>query len=75
MEHEIILDDVIAYSNDTYSGLCFQWHGDIGWGEYNLYKVNNEDGWHGDSECLDTNEDKSFLTELLAQFIESVKID
>ena len=75
MDRDIILDDVIVFSNDTYKGLCLQWHGNIGWGEYNLYKVNDEDGWHGDSDCLDDNENKSFLIELMTQFINEIKID
>ena len=75
MDKKIILDHVDAYKNEEYQGIRFEWHGNIGWGEYNLYKVNDEDGWHGDSECLDDNENKSFLIELMKQFINEIKID
>ena len=78
MEHEqvqVTVDAVIPFVNDKYTGICIKWFGNIGFGEYNLYKINEEDGWHGDSEYMDSNDDKWFLKMLMEQFIERIDID
>lgn len=74
-ELDIVVDAVIPFKNEKYDGICIKWYGNIGFGEYNLYKENEEDGWHGDSECMDTNDDKAFLKLLMDKFIEQVKIE
>lgn len=74
-EINVKIDSIMPYKNEKYEGICIKWYGNIGYGEYNLYKTNEEDSWHGDSECMDTNEDKAFLKMLMEQFIKQVKIN
>lgn len=74
-EIDIKINFVIPFKNEKYEGICIKWNGNIGFGEYTLYKTNEEDGWHADSECMDSNDDKAFLKILMEQFIKQVKID
>lgn len=71
----VTVDEIIPFKNEEYEGLCFKWYGNIGFGEYNIYRKTSENQWHGDSECMDTNDDKSFLKILMEQFIERIDID
>ena len=70
------IDEVSAFHNEQHEGLCILWSSDIGFGEYNLYKnIDDEtDTWHGDSECMDSNEDKEFIKELMNLFIQKLVI-
>lgn len=69
------VDKVIPFVNNEYKGIEILWHGGPGFGHYTLYKENGEDEWHADSECMDDNDDKAFLTMLLNEFIKEIKID
>lgn len=73
---EINLDayDVKPFVNEKYSGFVIKWDSDIGFGEYTIYKSVDSDKWHGDSEHMDNNEDKSFIKELMKLFIEKLDI-
>lgn len=68
--------EVEAYqnSNDT-EVICIRWSGNIGFGEYTIYRPKNKVGWIGDSECMDTNNNKEFLKLLLDKFIESITVE
>lgn len=50
------------------------WSGSIGWGQYTLYK-DDRGYWHGDSECLDNNQDKTVLKTLLHRFVEMIVVE
>lgn len=71
----IHIDHIEPFGCSDIDGIIITWSSDIGFGEYTLYKYPNEDVWHADSECMDCNEDKAFLQELLKLFLESVKIE
>ena len=55
-------------------GIAIDWSSDIGFGEYEIWF----DDWTADSECMDCDEDKEFLAELLLKardyILEKVKI-
>ena len=59
--------------NTNRTGFIIEWFSNIGFGEYTLYK--GENGWYADSETIDCNEDKEFITELMRLFIEMLKIE
>lgn len=46
-------------------GMIISWESDIGWGEYTIYKGFRDKQWKGDSECMDSGEDKAFLKKLM----------
>lgn len=71
------IDNVRTYQSKEYEGFCISWSSDIGFGEYNIYKKADDETntWHGDSECMDINEDKAFLDELMRIFVSSIQID
>lgn len=49
---------------DTFkTGFVIKWEGNIGFGEYTIYK--NQGVWKADSECMDTDDDHWFLDLLL----------
>lgn len=60
------------HSEDS-KGFVIEWNSDIGFGQYTIYKT--PDGFAADSECMDSNEDKDFIKELMRLFIEDLKID
>lgn len=62
------------FLNEKYTGVVIRWDSDIGFGEYTIYKEAGSDEWHGDSEHMDNNEDKSFVKELLKLFIDKLDI-
>ena len=67
--------NVEPFVNDICCGIDIEWSGREGFGHYTLYHEKDSDKWHGDSECMDDNEDKTFLVSLLTQFIKEIEID
>lgn len=71
-EIHLELIDVRPFSNEKYSGMILVWSSDIGFGEYTIWQ---EDGkWYGDSECMDSSDDKEFLQELLHLFLKQISV-
>ena len=64
------VDEVI--SNDN--GVFIHWSSDKGYGNYYLVKA-KDGSFVGDSEYMDTNEDKSFLKRLLALWADKIFIN
>ena len=73
-EYELKLDKVEPFANSKYSGVVLEWSGNIGWGEYTIYRNYDSDEWFAESECMDRGEDKDFLRELLKQFVDKIKV-
>lgn len=70
---DLKLTDVEFFVNKGYEGMYLSWESGIGFGEYTIYK--GKDGvWRADSETMDRNKDKEFITELMRQFIEKLDI-
>ena len=68
-EVEVSVDDIIPFNNKDCKGFTIEWHGNIGWGQYRIYK--DETGvWHADSEYMDSKDDMWFLKLLMADFID-----
>lgn len=61
--------------NNMYEGICIEWQSNIGPGQYTIYKKHGSNTWHANSECIDSNADKSLLEALLKQFISSIVVD
>lgn len=75
-KYEIYVDDIEPFVNDQYIGFRILWSGNIGFGEYTVYKYANGDTWYADDECMENpKEDKKFLKELLNNFIMQVKVE
>lgn len=66
------IDDFEPFVNEEYQGFTINWSSDIGWGEYVVYKSGNK--WCADSETMDVNEDKEFISELMRLFIEQLNV-
>ena len=66
--------DINAFVNERGSGFVISWNSDIGFGEYTIYRRTGEEKWCGDSEHMDSNEDKAFIIELLKLFVEKLYI-
>ena len=64
-EIDLQIRDISFFNNDSYQGMIIQWDSNIGFGEYTIYQDKNSYYIYGDSECMDSNEDKAFITELL----------
>ena len=67
--------DIEPFANEKYTGLTIRWDSDIGFGEYVIYKKIDDDEWYADSERMDSNEDKAFISELMRLFIEKITIE
>lgn len=59
------VSDVDFFCNDQYEGMNIAWVADIGFGEYCIVKEKETGKWIGESECMDINEDKAFLSKLM----------
>lgn len=66
------IDDFEPFINENHTGFIISWSSDIGFGEYTIYKENNK--WYGDSECMDSNDEKEFVTQLMSIFIKELEI-
>ncbi len=69
------IDNFVPFVNENHIGFIIEWSSDIGFGEYTIYKSENDNNWCGDSECMDSNNDKEFITELMRLFIEGLIIE
>ena len=73
-EIHLQIDDFVPFVNDNHMGFIIEWSSDIGFGEYTMYKSNDNNKWYGDSEFMDSNEDKEFISELMRLFVEKLQI-
>lgn len=73
-KYELKLDEIGTFANSKYLGVVFEWSGNIGWGEYTIYRERDSDEWFAESEGMDEGEDKDFLRELLKQFADKIKV-
>ena len=71
--HENIMSAYTAY-RVFQTGSYFSGRGDIGFGEYTIH-VDNDGKWHGDSECMDRGEDKSFLKQLFDDILAQIEVE
>ena len=75
-EVEIQVDDIEPFVNEKYKGFKILWSGNIGFGEYTIYKQVGEDEWYADDEYMENpKEDRTFLKLLLDDFIKQVKVE
>ena len=69
------IDDFeISVSSNGDVRIYIYWSSNIGFGEYALVYDKEQNAWFADSECMDSNDDKEFLTELVSRFIEKVEV-
>lgn len=74
-EVEVTVNEINPFANDKFTGFTFRWSGNIGWGEYTIYMdAQDETKWYGESEHMDTNNDKWFIKKLLESFIEQLDV-
>lgn len=68
--------EVTPFINKNHSGFIITWGSKIGFGEYTIYTDNRDkdNEWYADSETMDSNDDKEFITELMRLFIEKLHI-
>mgnify|MGYP007102017200 FL=1 len=59
------VDDIEPFNNDDLAGFVIKWSGNIGFGEYTIYKTKSDEKWHADSEYMDGIDDHWFLDLLL----------
>lgn len=75
-EVEVYVDDIEPFVNEKYTGFKILWSGNIGFGEYTIYKKNGEEAWYADDEYMENpKEDRTFLKMLLDDFIKQVKVE
>lgn len=69
-KHNVNVYNVQGFVN----GFVLQWQGDIGFGEYTIH-IDDDGKWHGDSECMDRGEDKSFLKQLFDDILAQIEVE
>lgn len=67
--------DIDVFSNANFTGFVIKWNSSIGFGEYTIYKRTGTNEWFADSEYMDSNADKAFVTELMSRFVEKLTIE
>lgn len=68
------VDSWNPFVNDEYEGIYIQWRSDIGFGEYTIYRTKGSNCWFADSEYMDSDTDKAFVSELLKLIIKDILI-
>lgn len=70
------IDEVSVFKNEEQNveGFTIHWSANIGFGEYVIYKDTESGKWYADTECMDSNTDKSFGEMLLKLFIQDINI-
>ena len=75
-EIDVHVYDVEPFVNDEYVGFKLLWNGNIGWGEYTIYKHVGEDTWYADDEYMeDPKDDREFLNILFEDFTKKVQVE
>ena len=75
-EVEIQVDDIEPFVNEQYQGFKILWSGNIGFGEYTIYKKVGENKWYGDDEFMENpKNDRTFLRLLFEDFIKQLEVD
>lgn len=74
-EVEIQVDDIKPFVNEKYSGFTILWSGNLGFGEYTIYKRIGEDKWYVDDEYMeDPENDRTFLRILFEDFAKQLEV-
>ena len=66
--------DIEPFVNEKCRGFTIYWQGNIGFGQYTIYKSADDDQWRGDSEYMDSDDDTWFLDKLFEKFKGILKI-
>ena len=68
---------VNKFHGKTYSGFTLEWRSPtIGFGEYTISQnAKDQSKWAGDSEHMDSQDDKSFIRKLLESFVDKLVIE
>ena len=79
MKHEVkdlTIDRVHAFDNERYNGIRIEWSANIGWGECDIFRANEDaaDKWQAHTESMSTNEDKTFIKTLLDKLADMVEV-
>ena len=79
MKHEVkdlSVENVSAYDNETSSGICIEWCANIGWGQCHISRLKSDESgkWQADTECMSSNDDKTFLKMLLDKLADMVEV-
>lgn len=73
-EIHLEVDQVDVFQNNRCEGIIIEWSSDIGYGEYQIKKDLTTNQWEANSECMDSNDDKAFLKQLLSELVKRLKI-
>ena len=66
--------EVIQWREDVHYGcMKIKWESSIGFGEYTI-RIKEDGSIEGDSEAMDSNDDKRFLKKLLELLLEKTQI-
>lgn len=69
-DYKVKVDDVQIRDNV----IIIQWSGNIGFGEYTIWKGTPSGKLTADSECMDSGEDKAFLELLLKDIVSQIEV-
>jgi len=73
---DLSIEGVIPYDNEIASGICIEWCANIGWGQCHIYRLKTDihNEWQCDTECMSSNEDRTFLKMLLDKLADMVEV-
>lgn len=73
-EIHLSVDDIKGCNNEVFNGFIIYWSSDIGFGEYAIGKdpKDNDFKLYADSEHMDSNENKEFISELMSLVIKKL---
>lgn len=74
-EVKVRIDDIEPFKNDRFRGFKILWSGNIGFGEYTIYRAEEDEQWRAESECMDTTDNKEFLALLLKDLMNQIEVE
>ncbi len=66
-----IFDVTLSYVDED--NMCFTWNSNIGWGELQIIKDEN-DKWVADTEAMCDNDDKYFIKQVFDKWLEDIEV-
>ncbi len=68
------ITEVTGFYNGDNTGIIINWDSDIGFGEYTIYQSCTSNLCYIESECMDSDDDKSFGKKLLELLLEKAGV-
>lgn len=72
--NNLTIEDINVYKTGRYKEIEIRWSSDTGLGTYDIYYDLVDNKIYADSEKMDNNEDKEFISALLQELVKKIEV-